>query len=345
MSTVDTKQQMYMNRLNAISNQISSLMLQLNEVNRNVTNIDDTLNRLPTRIQQIRKMNYRVMINLEKDVASLTENWSTVKPNITSIIGSNVPLLVSEGRTIENELAQRRFNSNSDVSQLSSVEMKVSTLHARVSDLSGRVSGATGDTLNKLHSLDQDVSVAERTLSLTSNSSFKWKQGESPILSVKAKDLNNDVEGILSLTNQRFIYESEKEVVLKKTLFIATQKKKVRETTVDKPIGMIDNIIKGRVGILAGQGLYITFKPNSGQQEMKLDTSGEDAELVLHFHQFISGGEADQELETTESSKKDEQKPVPIICPRCFAPYTEEIYRGQTSLQCKYCGTTIPVSR
>ncbi len=345
MSAPDAKHQLYMNRLNIISNQVSSLGLQLNELNRKVTGIDDSLNRLPTRIQQIRKMNYRVMTSLEKDLASLSEGWSTVKPTVTGIIGGNVPVLVSEGRTIENELAQRRFASNSDVSQLANIEFKISTFNARVSDLTGRVSGATGEILNRLQSLDQNVGVAERTLSLTSGSSFQWKQDESPILSVKAKELNNDVEGILSLTNQRFIFESEKELVLKKRLFIVTEKKRIRETIVDKPIGMVDNIVKGRVGILAGQGLYITFKPNSGQQEMKLDTSGKDADLVLHFHQFISGGEADQELATTESSKTDEQKPMPIVCPRCGAPYSEEIYRGQTSLQCKYCSATIPVSR
>ena len=343
-STVDNRQLAYMNRFNVTTNQVSLLMQQLNQTSRNVTDIDDALNRLPTRIQQIRKMNYRVMTNLEKDVTSLSERWSTVKPNVASIIGSTVPVLMSEGRTIENELAQRRLASNYDVSQLSSVESRVSTFQARVSDLSSRVSGATGDTLNKIHSLDRDVGLAERTLSLTSSSSFKWKQGESPILSVNAKDLDADVEGVLSLTNQRFIYESEKEIVLKKTFFIATQKKKIRETTVDRPIGMIDNIVKGRVGIFAGQGLYVTFKPNSGQQEMKLDTDGEDADLVLRFHNFISNGEADREIDSTESSKTDERQSVPIVCPRCSAPYSEEIYRGQTSLQCKYCGTTIPVS-
>jgi len=334
-----------MNRLDGISNQVSSLRRKLNDPNRRVTNIDNAVNRLPTRVQRIRKMNYRVMTSLEKDIASLSERWSTVKPDVTSIIGSTVPVLVSEGRTIENELAQRRFASNFNVSQLANIEFKVSRLQGRVSALTSRVSGAIGDTLNKLQSLDQNVSVAERTLSLTSGSSFQWKQGESPILSVNAKDLKNDVKGILNLTNQRFIFESEKEVVLKKRLFIVTQKKKVRETTVAKPIGMVEDIVKGRVGILSGAGLYITFKPNSGQQEMKLDTKGGDTDLVLRFHKFISTGEADHELATTGSGKTDEQKLAPVICPRCCAPYSEEIYRGQTSLQCQYCSATIPVSR
>jgi archaellum component FlaC len=344
-SNTDTRQQEYMSRLSLISNQISSLMLQLNGISGNVSGIDDNLNKLPTRIQQIRKMNYRVMTNLEKDVTSLSERWSTIKPGIANIIGGDLPALISEGNAIESELNQRRFTSNYDTSQLSGFQMRISALQARASGVLSRISGATGDTSNKLHSLDRDVGLAESTLNLTSSSSFKWKQDESPIISVNAKDLNADVEGVLTLTNQRFIYESQKEIVLKKTFFIATQKKKVRETSVDKPIGMIDNIVKGRVGILSGQGLYIKFKPDSGLQEMKLDTSGEDADLVLRFHNFIANGEADQELATTESSKTDEHKSAPIVCPRCSAPYSEEIYRGQTTLQCKYCGANIPVSK
>ncbi|MCJ7760032.1 hypothetical protein MUP59_02680, partial [Candidatus Bathyarchaeota archaeon] len=123
-----------------------------------------------------------------------------------------------------------------------------------------------------------------------------------------------------------------------------TQKKKVRETMVDKPVGMVGEVTKGRVGILAGQGLYITFKPESGLQEMKLDTKGNDTDLFLRFHNFISSGQADQELASLEPEIKAE-KTLPSICPRCGAPYTGEIFRGQTSIQCRYCGTTIPVPR
>ncbi|MDQ1279233.1 MAG: hypothetical protein QG670_493 [Thermoproteota archaeon] len=344
MSTPDARK-LYVSRLDTINNQVSSLMIHLNEFNRRVTGIDDALNRLPTRIQQIRKMNYRVMINLENDIDSLSKEWATAKPGVANLIESTVPALTSEGRNIENELGQKRFSSNSDVAQLGGIEFRVSTLNARVSDLAGRVSGFTGGIMNRFQSLDADVGIAERTLNLSSGSSFQWKENESPIISVNAKDLNNDVEGILSLTSQRFLFESQKEVVLKKTLFIATQKKKVRETMVDKPVGIVDSIVKGRVGILSGQGLYITFKPNSGQQEMKLDTKGDDTDLVIRFHQLISSGEADLELDKIKGPKTDEQKSIPLVCPRCGAPYTAEIYRGQTSLQCKYCSTAIPISR
>jgi archaellum component FlaC len=334
----------YTNKLDIINNQTASLSSQLNEIDRKVDDIDETLNGLPTRIQQIRKMNYRVMVNFEKDVSALSERWSTIRQSAKDMVSANMPPLASELRILETEIAQRRNDTAYEVSQLTNLDLKVSTLNVRISDLSARVSATVGDVENRLRQLDQDVGVAERTVNLTSNASFQWKVNETPILSANVKDLNNDVEGILSLTNQRFIFESEKEIVLKKRLFIATEKKKVRETVVDKPIGIVDTVTKGRVGLLAGQGIYVAFKPESGQKEMKLDTKGNDADLVIRFHKFISSGQADEELSKTEEAKPDTQ-PVPVICPRCGAPYPDEIYRGQTSVQCKYCSTTIPVSR
>jgi hypothetical protein len=162
---------------------------------------------------------------------------------------------------------------------------------------------------------------------------------------VPAKDLKNDLHGFLTLTNQRFLYEVEKEVVLKKRLFIATEKKKVRETVVDKPIGTVDNITKGRVGLLAGQGLYIKLKPQTGVPELKLDTSGEDADLVMRFNGFISSGDADRELVSAQAINIEKEEPVPVLCPRCGAPYIDEIFRGQTSVQCRYCSTSISIQR
>jgi DNA-directed RNA polymerase subunit RPC12/RpoP len=241
-------------------------------------------------------------------------------------------------------LTQRRSDSSFETTRLLGLETKVASLNVRISSLTGQVSSEIGDTESRLALIKENVGVAESTVNLTRGSSFAWKEGESPVVSVRAKDLNKDVEGILSFTNLRFIYETEKDVVLKKTLFIATQKKKVRETAIDKPVGMVDRVTKGRVGILAGQGLYITFKPESGLQEMKLDTKGNDTDLFIRFHDFISSGQADQELAKLKPEIKTE-KNVPSICPRCGAPYMGEIFRGQTSMQCRYCGTTIPIAR
>ena len=344
MSNVDTKRMAYMNRIDLINGQAQSLNSTLNAISRKVTDIDESLNGLPVRILQIRNMNYRLMADLEKDTSLLSEKWLASRLGVTELLNSYVPSLSSDVRILISELTQRRSDPSFETTRLLGLEARVASLNSRISGLAGRVSSEIGDMESRLALVKENVGVAESTVNLMRGSSFAWKERESPVVSIRAKDLNKDVEGILSLTNLRFIYEMEKEVVLKKTLFIATQKKKVRETAVDKPVGMVDRVTKGRVGILAGQGLYITFKPESGLQEMKLDTKGNDTDLFIRFHDFISSGQADQELSKLEPEVKGE-KNVPSVCPRCGAPYVGEIFRGQTSVQCRYCGTTIPIVR
>ena len=330
----------YTNKLDIINNQTSSLSSQLNEIDRKVDDIDETLNGLPTRIQQIRKMNYRVMVNFEKDVSALSERWSTIRQSAKDMVSANMPPLASEIRILETEIAQRRNDTAYEVSQLTNLDLKVSTLNVRISDLSARVSSTVGDVENRLRQLDQDVGIAERTVNLTSNVSFQWKVNETPILSANVKDLNNDVEGILSLTNQRFIFESEKEVVLKKTLFIATQKKKVRETSSRQTDRHGRQHCKRQSwSSLQDKVMYITFKPDSGQQEMKLDTKGNDADWSYAFISSYPQGRQTKSLQQREGSKTDEQSLCQLSVPDVVHPIQRRfigdrpLYNANTAVQ------------
>jgi DNA-directed RNA polymerase subunit RPC12/RpoP len=153
--------------------------------------------------------------------------------------------------------------------------------------------------------------------------------------------MNEKTEGVLTLTNQRIIFESEKEIVLKKTFFIATEKKKERTTVLERPIGSVSKIIRGRVGLLAGAGLFIDFK--QGDPQLKLDTKSEEADRIIRFHSLITSGQIDEELKKVKPVEQKNVEKRVISCPKCGAPYTDEIYRGQLTIQCKYCGTAISV--
>ena len=179
-------------------------------------------------------------------------------------------------------------------------------------------------------------------MTLTTQASFPWIEGETPIISIKAKDLINNSNGVITLTNLHFIYEHEKEIVLKKRFFIVTEKKIVREVAVHKPIGMVTQMTKGRVGLLKGSGLFIEFAPESGIPEMKLDTKGNEADWITQSFNSIVSGQVDEELSSvTPKTESDKDSPQLLICQICGAPYNEKIYRGQISVNCKYCKTVI----
>jgi hypothetical protein len=194
----------------------------------------------------------------------------------------------------------------------------------------------------KYESINQDLERAENTLSLLQGASFPWEKSETPIVAIRAKDLNSDLDGVITLTNLNFIFEQEKEVVLKKTLFVVTEKKTIREAKVQKPIGMIASLIHGKVGFFKGSGLFVKFAPESGISEMKFDTSSEDAEWIAKSYKYINSGQADNELAAAAPlAAKEQETPHLVICKVCGAPYSEKIYRGQTSVNCKYCGAVV----
>ena len=72
--------------------------------------------------------------------------------------------------------------------------------------------------------------------------------------------------------------------------------------------------------------------------ELKIDTSGDEDDQIIHFYNYIISGEAEEELEPVKDVTK---KDVPVVCPTCSAPFQEEILRGQTSVKCIYCGSII----
>ena len=77
---------------------------------------------------------------------------------------------------------------------------------------------------------------------------------------------------------------------------------------------------------------------------MKFDTSGQDEELVTDTYNYIISGQAEKELEAVAPEVgKEKEEPQLVICPVCSAPYNEKIYRGQSSVNCQYCGSVISI--
>jgi len=346
MAEREARRAEYLDKLSDLEGEVNSLNRELGDVEEKIEDLDGKLADLPTKISRIREMNYKVLTHLERDQVSLSERWANVGPAFKDRVRDRIEDLRTESHDLKRRLSRRRGDAAFEIARLGGVESRLGNFRSRVAELEDDVSDTLGEFESRLEGLEQDLKIAEATVDLTSHASFPWKEEESPVFAVEAKDMDNDVEGVVTLTNQRFIFESEKEVVLKKRLFIATEKKKVREVVVDQPIGIIDRIHKGRVGLLAGHGVFITFKPGSRLKEMKLDTKGHEADWMLRFYNFIVSGEAEEELASTgkEEGVEEKEERGPLVCEICGAPHTDEIYRGQTSVKCRYCGAVIPLS-
>jgi len=332
----------YNKRVNGLSSEIAGINRQVNSSTARIESLDNRIQSLQGRIARIRQGNYRVLTHLESDQAALSEEWTRLGPELRSTVSLKGEIVRTQVRELQEALSHKVGRGDYYLGNLQEIESGIPQARLQLSEMQNSIVGALSPLEKKLESINADLARAESTLAVLEGASFPWEEGETPILAFRAKDLNNDREGFITFTNLKFVFEHEKEIVLKKRLFVVTEKKIMREVIVQKPIGMVTSLSKGKVGFFKGSGLFIKFASEAGIPEMKIDTTDQDAKWATNTYKYIISGQADKELAATAPSESEEQKaPQLIICPICSAPYTEKIYRGQTSINCEYCGTAI----
>ncbi|MBN1785026.1 MAG: hypothetical protein JW815_04755 [Candidatus Bathyarchaeota archaeon] len=332
----------YDNRVNQLSSEISSINQQVNLAANRIDNLDSQIQGLAGRISRIRQGNYRVLTHLETKQASLSETWASLSPGLRNQVSTKAEIIRSHTQDLQQSLMSKMGDSSYNLNNLQDIESAIPGLRLNLSEVQNSVVSELSSIEKAYEEINKDLTSAERTLSIVNGASFAWEEGETPILAIKAKDLNNDHEGYITLTNHRFVFEHEKEIALKKTLFIVTEKKIVRETNVEKPIGMVVRLAQGKVGFFKGAGLFVEFASEAGLPEMKFDTSSQDADWAINSYNYVLSGQAEKELDLAAPDVAKEKETLQLIsCPVCGAPYKEKVYRGQTSVNCKYCGSII----
>ncbi|MEM2385405.1 MAG: hypothetical protein QXO67_00320 [Candidatus Bathyarchaeia archaeon] len=348
MTHVDREREALYARLRSIESDLSGASAAINDVEGKLAHIDSVMASLPSRLATIRGRGYAAMGHLEKSIDLLTKKWMEASPTIKQVFYSNIQPLTAQIRVLQSDANRLRMEINRGSTAFSwglasRLSAETSMLRARVAAETAKVNVSLGEFLGSISAIDRDLKIAEKTMELFSFVSFPLKPEESPVLAIEGKIMTKDkCEGTLYFTNQRFIFEGKREVVLEKKLFIATKKKTERIVLIEQPIGALQEISKGRVGLIAWTGVYIRFKPGVRMEEAPFDVKDWEADVITRFFQYIIGGEADRDIAIIKGITPKEAPTMRIVrCPHCGAPYTKEIYKGQTSVQCEYCGTSI----
>ena len=350
MSQIESEKQALYSRLRSIESDLSSASGAISDVQSKLAYVEGAMGSLPSRLVTVRGRGYAAMGHLEKSIDLLTKKWTEAAPLLKQAFLNSVEPLTAQIRGLEAEARSLRTeidrgniaHSHSLASRLS---MDAISMRTRAVSETSKVSAPLNELVSSVNAIDRDVKVAEKTVELFSQATFPFKQNESPVLAIEGKIMKGDKnEGTLYFTNQRFIFEGKKEIVLEKKFFIATKKKVERTVLIDQPIGALQEISKGRVGLIAWTGIYIRYKPELRLEETPFDVKGWEADVITRFFNYVMGGEADRDIATIRGAPVKEAPTIQIVrCSHCSAPYTREIYKGQTSVQCEYCGTLIVI--
>ncbi|MGB9713776.1 MAG: hypothetical protein ACPLZC_02215 [Candidatus Bathyarchaeales archaeon] len=350
MAHTSGERQFLYSQLQSIESEISSASAAISDVASKIARIEGAMGSLPSRLATVRGRGYAAMGHLERSIEFLTKKWTDVSPLLKQTFLNNLQPLTAQIRTLESEARRLRVEiDHGNIIYCQSIANRLrvdaSSLKARAFSEASKVSASLNELTTSIDAIDRDLKIAEKTVELFAQASFPLKQDESLVLAIEGKIMTGEKnEGTLYFTNQRFIFEGKREVVLEKKLFIATKKKLERTVLLEQPIGALQEISKGRVGLIAWAGIYIRFKPERNLAETPFDVKNWEADVITRFFSYIIGGEADRDIAAIRGVTLKEAPSIQIVrCPNCNAPYTREIYKGQTSVQCEYCGATIRV--
>ncbi len=346
------EQQNLYSRLRSIESDLSDASSAISGAQSAVDSFDASMGGLPGRLASVRGRGYAALGHLDKTVDLLTKKWAEVGPSVkqslaTSLqpFGPQIGVLRGDAATLRTYIDQNNIlAANALAGRLAA---DASSIKSRATSEASKVTAPVNQLSPGLSAVDRDLKIAETTVTLFAQAAFPMKQEEAPVLAIEGKLVEGDkCHGTLYFTNQRFLFEGQKEVVLEKKFFIVTKKRIDRTVMIERPVGMVQNITKGRVGFIAGMGVYVQFRPEAGLPVTPYDVRGWEADVITRFFQYITGGEADRDIAMVRGATPALAAPAIRLtrCTFCGAPHSGEIFRGQTSVECEYCGGTVAVA-
>lgn len=338
-------------RLNQIESNLSEASRLLNEAESGLNSLDASIGGLAGRLSAVRGRGYAAMGHLDATIRILTEKWTALGPGVRQNLANAVGPLngqingaQAEARTLREMIAADNFAVAEGMAV--QLESKSASIKSSASREATQATAPVRDLNAALGAVERDLKVAETTVELFGQAAFPMQQQESPVLAVEGKMMEGEKShGVLYFTNHRFVFEGQKEVVLEKHFLIVTKKKIERVVEIERPVGAVHQISKGRVGLLAGTGVFVEFKPEVGLPVTPFDVKAWEADVITRFFRYITGGEADRDIAATHGVANPAPPTIKLArCTACGAPHSGEIYQGQASVQCEYCGASVAIT-
>lgn len=321
---------------------------QLSGVYQAIGQIDSQLIELPMTVEALRLRGYVHAGGMEKQIDTYTRQWEELRPRVESTLSEQVNRL-----TADLEQASRRMDRISSGSAAALTAAKTS-----VEGLSNRIDGAS----RAIEALYQNLNRQLRQLNLSINR-VTWMMdqldaapeislypSEGPLIAVNAqwhRDGRDGPDGILFLTDQRFLFEQREEVVTRRTLGIfRRESEKIQKLLLDIDISEIESVSHSKEGGFIGIGradiLELIFTGRAPIARGRFHLKGQDSALWAGYIKRAQLGDIDKDRHEAYIEELESAASVtfPTQCPNCFAAVPPPT-RGARHASCEFCGTVI----
>jgi hypothetical protein len=310
--------------------------IMLTQINDDLEDIEGAINSLPANLENIRTRGYVFKNYLEKKVETLATQWRDLRPRVEPAIQTQARSLQSDATSVQHTLNRGTLAG----AALAALENKVD---AALRNLQGMY-----DTLDdNVNQTQQQIDDISWTLQQAEQATFGFIATEAPVEAVPAnwkKDTDKDgVDGVLFLTDQRILFEQKEEVATKKVLFITTEKQKLQSLQWEVPVAQVEKAVGAKKGFM-GKDDFLTLSCVSGApfRTLEIHLKGETGEAWQGVIGRVKSGEiAKERTVPVDQAAAEAVANAPTKCNVCGATLAQVILRGQTEINCEYCGSKI----
>ncbi|HQV26798.1 MAG TPA: hypothetical protein PLG23_10350 [Thermoflexales bacterium] len=323
----------------------------LGETREKAGDLDRSTNTMLKLAAELRERGYAWEKDIEGKCIDARENWAAIRPQAMSAIERETEAL--RARTSD---ADWRFNNAIvQATNLDTAAQALAEAEQAVAGLESAAKAADDAIDGMFEKLKADVSALERRmkstleqLDLAAKSKIAWLAGESLVRAVKAKwdrDGKDDPNGYLFLSDRRLAFERNEEVATKKTLFIVTEKKRIQDVMLDEPVDRLLDLEPSKRGLMGHEDhLDARYGPGARFPVAHFHIDGQDCkDWQLTLRRMKAGELEASRAVPVSDAEKARIANAPTKCPVCAAPFDAPILRGQTSIKCAYCGTSMPI--
>ena len=343
----------------------------LSDLSNEFSRIEADMGKASEKFDLLRGKGYIYGVAMEDKLLKLRETWKDRKREAQDELEEISREIRRKGESVDREVRELRdiFERNYKAAEgrCRDTENRLDEFKKFIDSAEDRIEAKYKTVKDDLYKVTTHLREVEESFNLMDKASFKLHQGENLIYVCGAQHLEDrkkkGPKGYIYLTDNRFIFEQNEEVVVSRRLLFFTKKELVHKIIVDKPIGALDEIKDTEAGfIFKAELLDLTFKDGSAPNEMMLKLS-KDSTMLKNLIQRIISGDIERDkvgarpptgglapegaagvpgaAAPPPAVAEALSEPKDIRCSGCGAAYDEPVLKGMNSVSCPYCGTTI----
>ena len=316
----------------AIQNEVNELQdeMMLKAARQELSQVENAIRGAERKLADLRARGYEIEKDLEADVTVLAAQWDRVKANSETTIDHQTGQLGSQMHSIQQMLAELvGMSANLAAARPHFMQLKsaIASAEAQADAAEATVLAQYDAYADEVETLDAHLDWVSWMLDALATASFKLLATESGVAATEAVFMHPNWEpenGILFLSDQRLLWEDRVDTY---------------ELKVNVPIQDVLEVKKEADGQTAVESLVFRFGPSGAVPQARFQLAlpvGDD--WIKMVGRARTGSYTHDRAVEISSDELNRIRNAPQQCSNCGAAFTAPILRGQTEIQCEYCG-------